>query len=166
MTCTHSPYWISHPAPAYTPIVLIYFSVKTISLSRSFSVCLSMSLSIFGIIFILWLFGAGVIVMDFKSCIVLVFMFDGWKGWNLCYCYEEKNQLWNIIDWKKGFCINSCTDRSGTITLVQDGCQNTQFPLYYLLMYCRSYSVLSTAGGWKHIHIHNVRHLFTLPSQN
>lgn len=33
MTCTHSPYWISHPASAYTPIVLIYFSAKGISLS-------------------------------------------------------------------------------------------------------------------------------------
>lgn len=43
MTCTHSPYWISHPASAYTPVVLMYFSEWGISLC--FHLCLYLSSS-------------------------------------------------------------------------------------------------------------------------
>ena len=67
ITRRHSPYWISHPASSYTPIVLIYFSVRGNSLSfpltpilsmpvhLSLSVCLSVCLLNYRCALVIWM---------------------------------------------------------------------------------------------------------------
>lgn len=142
MTCTHSPYWISHPASSYTPI-LIYFSVQGISLSLSPSHCHSVCLSIC-LCLSLYLF-----LLNYLCTVVVWVWLDGKSILQEGEQFVE-TRLW---PWKTNAAFEFIAGlyNSWMTPLIEDDCQNNLFTVNNILMYCSLYSVLSSVALWQDV---------------